>query len=279
METNNKVWFVTGASKGMGLALVKLLLSKGYKVAATSRNTADLKKQVGGANENLLALEVNIADDQQVKEALGKTVETFGRLDVVVNNAGYAIYGAIEELSDLEFRRSVEVNLIGTTNVIRNAMPYLRQQGSGHVINFSSLAGYKGYGSSAAYTAAKFAVIGLTECLAEEVKHLGIKATVVAPGFFRTSFLDKGGDMYAKNHITAYKTGDIKEWMQQMNGKQQGDPQKLAKILIDITKEKNPPVHLLAGPDAYQIVEEKIKEDAAEREAWKSLTFSTNFDN
>ncbi|PZR20220.1 MAG: short-chain dehydrogenase/reductase [Flavobacterium psychrophilum] len=206
METNNKVWFVTGASKGMGLTLVKLLLSRGYKVAATSRNAADLEKQVGGSNENLLALGVNIADDQQVNDAIQKTVDTFGKLDVVVNNAGYAIYGAIEELSSQEFRQAIDVNLIGTTNVIRSAMPYLRQQGSGHIINFSSSGGYKGYGSSGAYTAAKFAIIGLTECLADEVKHFGVKVTVVAPGFFRTSFLDKGADMYAKNMIDGYKT-------------------------------------------------------------------------
>jgi len=278
METSNKVWFVTGASKGMGLALVKLLLSKGYKVAATSRNAADLAKQVGGHNENLLTLDVNIADNQQVNMAIIKTVKTFGKLDIVVNNAGYALYGAIEELSDQEFRQVIDVNLIGTTNVIRNAMPYLRIQGSGHIINFSSVGGYKGYGSSGAYTAAKFAVIGLTECLADEVKHFGIKATVVAPGFFRTSFLDKGAEMYAKNMLDGYKTDGMKAWMQQMNGTQQGDPQKLAQILIDITKLEIPPVHLLAGADAYQLVQEKIKEDAEEREAWKDLTFSTNLD-
>ncbi|WP_411971354.1 SDR family oxidoreductase [Sphingobacterium sp. Lzh-3] len=279
METKNKVWFVTGASKGMGLTLVKLLLSKGYKVAATSRNAADLEKQVGESGPNFLPLGVNIAENEQVKEAIEKTVETFGKLDVVVNNAGYAIYGAIEELSDQEFCQAIDVNLIGTTNVIRNAMPYLRKQESGHIINFSSSGGYKGYGSSGAYTAAKFAVIGLTECLADEIKHLGVNATVVAPGFFRTSFLDKGAEMYAKTMIDGYKTDGMKAWMQSMNGTQQGDPQKLSQILIDIAKMKNPPVHLLAGPDAYQLVQEKIKEDEVERENWKSLTFSTNLDD
>jgi len=279
METNNRVWFVTGASKGFGLALVKLLISTGHKVAATSRNIEELERQVGGADKNLMPLKVDITNNRDVKGAIQQTVETFGRLDVVVNNAGYAIYGSIEELSDEEFRQSTEVNLFAMVNTIRNAMPYLRKQKAGYIINFSSAGGYKGYGSSAAYSAAKFAVIGLSEALAEEVRHLGVHVTVVAPGFFRTSFLDKGANMYAKNVIPEYNTTEVKAWMQRMNGKQPGDPQKLVKLLIDITKEKNPPLHLIAGPDAYQIVAEKLKADAEEREAWKNVTFSTNLEN
>jgi NAD(P)-dependent dehydrogenase (short-subunit alcohol dehydrogenase family) len=279
MKTNNKVWFVTGASKGFGLALVKLLLNSGYQVAATSRNAEELQMQVGQKSENFLAMKVNIADDQEVRDALKKTVETFGQLDVVVNNAGYVIYGTLEELSEKEFRQSIEVNLFGTVNTIRNAMPYLRKQKSGHIINFSSIGGYRGYGSDAAYSSVKFAIIGLSESLAGEVKHLGINVTVVAPGFFRTSFLDKGADMYAKNRIAEYNTGEVEAWMQRMAGKQQGDPQKAVRLLVDITLEKNPPLHLILGPDAYQIKVEKAKADEEEVEKWKSLTFSTNLDN
>ena len=276
MNTNTKVWFVTGASKGMGLALVKLLLKQGHKVAATSRKKEELEKQIKENGENFLPLEVDITNDQEVKEALKKTVDAFGRLDVVVNNAGYAIYGAIEELSEQEFRQSVNVNLFGTINTIRHAMPYLRQQKAGHVINFSSIGGYKGYGSDAAYCAMKFAVVGLSESLYEETKHLGIKVTVVAPGFFRTAFLDKL--MLAKNRIADYNTAAIENWMLQVAGKQQGDPEKLVKILVAITNMENPPVHLIAGPDAYQIRLEKAKADIEELEAWKQLTLSTDFD-
>ncbi|MCF6407777.1 SDR family oxidoreductase [Chitinophaga filiformis] len=276
---NSKVWFVTGASKGMGLTLVKLLLNTGHKVAATSRNVVELEKQVGGPNKNFLALQVNIASNEDVKAAIQQTAKYFGKLDVVVNNAGYAIYGSVEELSDQEFRDSVEINLFAMVNTVRNAMPYFRQQKSGHIINFSSIAGYRGYGSAGAYGAVKFAVVGLSEALAEEGKLFGVHVTVVAPGFFRTSFLDKGSMKMAANRIQGYNTGGIESWMREMDGKQLGDPQKLAKLLVDITGEKNPPVHFFAGPDAYHIRKEKSEADMKDLEEWKHLTLSTDFDN
>ncbi|MET0634482.1 MAG: SDR family oxidoreductase [Chitinophagaceae bacterium] len=278
METKQKVWFVTGASKGFGLALVKLLLSKGIRVAATSREEKELARQVGDPNENFLPLKVDISSDESVKEALRKTVDEFGRVDVVVNNAGYAIFGSVEELTDQEFRQSMDVNVFGTINTIRNVMPYLRKQGSGHIINIASVAGYRGFPSSSAYCSAKFALIGLSESLAEEVKPLGINVTVVAPGYFRTSFLDSGSVMITKNLISAYNTGSMEVAMQQMNGRQPGDPQKLVKLLVDITSEANPPVHLVLGPDAFQLVEDTRKAEAIELETWKNLSFSTNIE-
>jgi NAD(P)-dependent dehydrogenase (short-subunit alcohol dehydrogenase family) len=158
-------------------------------------------------------------------------------------------------------------------------MSYLRRQRSGHIINFSSIAGYRGYGSAGAYDSVKFAIIGLSEALAQEVKPFDVKVTVVAPGFFRTSFLDKGSFMTAANRIEGYNTGELESYLKQMDGKQPGDPQKLARLLVDITGEKNPPLHLIAGPDAYQIRKEKAKADEEELEAWKGLTLSTNLDN
>jgi NAD(P)-dependent dehydrogenase (short-subunit alcohol dehydrogenase family) len=276
---NGKVWFVTGASKGFGLALVKLLLLNGDKVAATSRNAAEIEKLVTGHPENLLPLTVDITNEKSVNDAINRTVEKFGRLDVVVNNAGYFILGSVEALTDQEFRQTVDVNLFGTINVIRAAMPYLRKQGSGHIINLSSAAGYKGFGNAVSYNAAKFAVVGLSEALAEEVKAFGIKVTVVAPGYFRTSFLDKDSVMVAKNRIPEYNVEALETGMQQMNGNQPGDPDKLVAALIKITEEPNPPVHLLMGPDAYQIITEKRKIEDEEFEMWKHITLSTNFDN
>ena len=198
---NTTVWFVTGASKGLGLALVRVLLSSGYRVAATSRSVAELERVVG-AQPGLLPLQVDLTKEGSVKEAVGKAVEAFGRLDVVVNNAGYSLFGSMEEVSEAEFRQSLDVNLVGPVNVIRAVMPFLREQRSGHVINISSLAGCKGYGNAASYCTAKFALVGLSESLAEEVKTFGIKVTVVAPGYFRTSFLEKGSLVIAKQSHT-----------------------------------------------------------------------------
>ena len=273
---NTKVWFVTGASKGLGLALVRLLISLGHKVAATSRSVAELEKVVG-TQPGLLPLQVDITKYESVKEAVGKTVEAFGRLDVVVNNAGYSLFGSMEEVSEGEFRQSLDVNVVGPVNVIRAVMPYLRKQGSGHVINISSLAGYKGYGNAASYCTAKFAMVGLSESLAEEVKALGIKVTVVAPGYFRTSFLEKGSLVIAKNRIPEYGGDRLLAMMEEMDGNQPGDPDKLVKGLVRIVEDKNPPVHLLMGPDTYQTVVEKRKEDEIEMEAWKEVTVNTNF--
>jgi NAD(P)-dependent dehydrogenase (short-subunit alcohol dehydrogenase family) len=276
--TTGKVWFVTGASKGFGLALVKLLLLNGNKVAATSRNAADIEQQIPDHSENLLPLTVDITNEKSVDEAINKTVSTFGRLDVIVNNAGYFILGSVEALTAQEFRQSMEVNVFGTFNVIRAAMPYLRRQQSGYIINFSSVAGYKGNGNAASYNAAKFAVIGLSEALAEEVKPFGVKVTVVAPGLFRTSFLDKGTFMVAQNRIEGYNSEVLETAMNQINGNQPGDPDKLVAALVKLTEEQNPPVHLLMGPDAYQIITQARKAETAEIEFWKHITLSTNLD-
>lgn len=272
-----KVWFITGASKGLGLQLTKSLLSKGYKVAATSRKAKDIEKQLD-QNANLLPLTVDITNDESVSSAIQQTVEMFGGLDVVVNNAGYSLYGSVESLSDKEFRDTMDVNFFGTVNVVRNALPILRKQQSGHIINISSVAGYKGYANSPSYAAAKFAVIGMSESLAEEVSQFNVKVTVVSPGFFRTSFLDKGDSLICKNPIPEYNAQVLVDALQEMNGKQPGDPRKLVEGLIDITEIANPPVHLLMGPDAYRIVQDKRRQELEEIEAWKKLTCSTNLD-
>jgi NAD(P)-dependent dehydrogenase (short-subunit alcohol dehydrogenase family) len=276
---NGKVWFVTGASKGLGLSLIKLLLKSGYKVAATSRKAEDITDAIKVFGKNLLALKVDITDENSVNDAIAKTIAHFGRLDVIVNNAGYSIYGSVEVLTNEEFRKTIDVNLFGTVNVIRAAMPHLRKQRSGYIFNISSVAGYKGYGNSPSYAAGKFAIIGLSESLAEEVKPFGVKVTVLAPGFFRTSFLDKGDGLVSKNSIEEYHAEALVDRLRAMNGKQPGDPEKLAAALIKISKEDNPPMHLLMGPDAYQIVMQKRAAEQEEFEAWKELSLSTDLDD
>jgi NAD(P)-dependent dehydrogenase (short-subunit alcohol dehydrogenase family) len=196
----------------------------------------------------------------------------------VVNNAGYLVVGSLEEVAEQEFRQSMEVNVFGTVNVIRAVMSYLRTQQSGHIFNLSSLAGYVGYANAGSYHAAKFAVIGLSEALALEAKPFGINVTVVAPGYFRTNFLDKGSVTVAQNKIEPYNTNQLVQALEQMDGKQAGDPDKLVAALINLADEPNAPVHLLMGPDAYQLVTDKRKAESDEFEAWKHITLSTNFD-
>ncbi|ATN06315.1 SDR family NAD(P)-dependent oxidoreductase [Chryseobacterium indologenes] len=277
METK-KVWFVTGASKGLGFELVKKLLSEGFRVAATSRSVDSLFSAFGETSENFLPLGVNITDNNDIKSAITKTVEHFGRIDVVVNNAGYGQIGTLEELTDEEARENYAVNVFGTLNVIRNAMPYLREQKSGNIFNISSVGGYSanfpGWGI---YCSTKFAVAGFTEALAEEVKDFGIHATVVYPGYFRTDFLTKDSVKTPANPIQAYEAARNSEQahLNEINGNQPNDPEKAADVLIRISKEKNPPVHLLLGVGTVEFLNNKIDILKKDAEKWESLTVST----
>ncbi|TCD03195.1 SDR family NAD(P)-dependent oxidoreductase [Pedobacter psychroterrae] len=276
--SNQKVWFITGASKGMGLALTKLVLSQGDKVVATSRTIESFKTSVTEYQDNFLPIKVDITSDKDVKNAMEQAVSKFHKIDVVVNNAGYSLVGSMEEMTDEEFRQTVDVNLFGAVNVIRNVMPYLRKQKSGHVINISSNAGYVGFANATSYNASKFAVIGLSEALALEVADFSIKVTVVAPGQFRTNFMDKGSMTFAKNRIEEYGLDKAEKIWSAFSGQQAGDPEKLVKILTDIVKLEKPPLRLLLGPDTYQLVLDHNEKQKQEFEAWKHLTLSTNFD-
>ncbi|WP_160136362.1 SDR family NAD(P)-dependent oxidoreductase [Chryseobacterium sp. c4a] len=277
METK-KVWFVTGASKGLGFELVKKLLSEGYLVAATSRTVESLISAFGKTSENFLPLNVNIKDNDDIKSVISKTVEHFGQIDVVVNNAGYGQIGTLEELTDEEARENYAVNVFGTLNVIRNALPYLREQRSGNIFNISSVGGYSanfpGWGI---YCSTKFAVAGFTEALAEEVKDFGIHATVVYPGYFRTDFLHKDSVKTPSNPIQAYEAARISEQahLNEINGNQPNDPVKAADVLIQISKEKNPPVHLLLGVGTMEFLNNKIDILKKDAEKWEKLTVST----
>lgn len=277
---NKKVWFVTGASKGLGLTLVKKLLSRGEHVAATSRNIADLEKAVGN-HEHFLPLSVNLIQESSVEEAISQTISKFGQLDVVVNNAGYGMLGALEELSDQEARENFDVNVFGSLNVIRKALPQLRKQKSGHIFNISSIGGFSGnFPGFGIYCATKFAVSGFTESLAAEVKSLGIKATVVEPGYFRTEFLTSGSLAVPANPIDAYK--EVREsqatHQNDINNQQPGDPSKACEVIIAAADSENPPLHLFLGPDAYAVANTKIADLQKDMEDWYSLATATNFD-
>jgi NAD(P)-dependent dehydrogenase (short-subunit alcohol dehydrogenase family) len=274
-----QVWFITGASKGFGLELVKQLLAQGHQVAATSRNAQELRTAVGSDSPNFLPLAVELTAEARVGEALAATVRQFGRLDVVVNNAGYGQLGSLEEVTDAEARANFEVNVFGTLNVIRHAMPQLRQQQRGHIVNFSSIAGIQGgFPGWGVYCATKFAVEGLSEALAAEVAPFGVKVTVVAPGYFRTNFLQAGSLKLATAKLPAYQVvRDNEAYHDQIREahSQLGDPAKGAAALIQIAAESDPPVHLLLGADAYRLAEAKIKSLQAEMATWQALAHAT----
>ncbi|MNK93573.1 3-oxoacyl-[acyl-carrier-protein] reductase FabG [compost metagenome] len=273
-----KVWLVTGASKGLGLSLVKKLLKEGFRVIATSRNKHTLIQELGDVSDLFLPIEVNLSDNEDVKNAIATSIAHFGKLDVIVNNAGFGQIGTLEELTDEEARSSFDINVFGSLNIIRNAMPYLRQHKSGHIFNIASIGGFSGgFAGWGIYCATKFALAGLTESLAEEVKGFGIKATVVYPGYFRTDFLAKGSVQTPQHTIAAYEAARQSEQahLNDIDGHQPNDPDKAADALIAISQSENPPVHLFLGSDAYDIVYKKIDILTNDVEQWKSYTLST----
>ncbi|MBB6238779.1 NAD(P)-dependent dehydrogenase (short-subunit alcohol dehydrogenase family) [Pedobacter sp. AK013] len=275
-----KVWFITGASKGLGLSLVHQLLNAGQYVAATSRNIGELKKAVNNDSGKFLPLAVNLAEEKSVENAIKTTITKFERIDVVINNAGYGIGGSIEELSDAETRSSFDVNVFGTLNVIRKASPYLRAQRAGHIINIASIAGIAGATGWAVYAAAKSAVIALSEVSAEDLKEFGIKVTVVAPGAFRTSFLTADSLILAANPIAEYEEVRATHGKYlKMDGQQIGDPEKAAAAMISLASMPNPPLHLLLGNDAFQRANNKLESLQKEFKDWRPITISTDFDN
>lgn len=274
-----KVWFVTGASKGLGLALVKVLLKEGYKVAATSRTVESLVNEFE-SSENFLPLEVSLTDEKSINNAIAKTLEAFGTIDVVVNNAGYGQRGTLEELTDIETRENFDINVFGTLNVIRNVMPHFRNKKSGHIINIASIGGFIGtFPGFGTYFATKFAVVGLTEALSAEAKEFNVKATVVYPGYFRTNFLDKSSIKLPQNPIDNYASARKSEQLHinEINGNQLGDPNKAAVVFIELAESENPPLHLFMGSDALGLAHTKIEVLQNEISANETLSKSTDF--
>ncbi|MBW7454869.1 SDR family oxidoreductase [Paenibacillus sepulcri] len=276
--SQKKVWFVTGSSKGFGLALVKTLVDRGYKVAATSRVVRDLELSVG-LHDNFFPLQMDLTNDSDVKTAIDATIKRFGRLDVVVNNAGYCQVGPIEEVPDHLIRQNFEVNVFGTLNVIRHALPQLRKQRSGHIFNISSIAGYQGMAATGVYSATKFAVDGMSESLAQEVAPLGIFVTSVKPGFFRTNFFSEGSIRAGGNPIADYETirKNQESGIRSYDKNQPGDPNKGMDVLIRVSESEYPPVHLFLGADAYGVADQKVANVKQEMQFWKYLATKTDF--
>ncbi|RYY57851.1 MAG: SDR family oxidoreductase [Chitinophagaceae bacterium] len=277
---DNQVWYITGASKGLGLVLAKRLLKEGHRVAATSRKLDDLMKAIGNKSGSFLPLQVDLINEPSVQASIDAALEHFGQIDVVVNNAGYGLIGALEELSDAESRINFDVNVFGTLNVLRAVLPSLRKQRAGRIFNIASIGGFAGgYPGFGIYCATKFAVHGFTEALAVEAKEFNIQATVVSPGYFRTNFLEAGSLAVPSREIADYtKVREVQQLHQQdINNNQPGDPEKAAAVLISVAAAENQPVHLFLGADAYTTAEQKISAVQADLETNRAIATATGF--
>ena len=231
-----------------------------------------------GEHPDFLALEVNLTDTDCIWESVQRTNDRFGSIDVVVNNAGYGIGGAAEELTEEEIKSSFDINVFATIHVVQHVVPLMRAQGSGSIINIASIAGFAAATGWGMYAATKFAVVGFSEVLAEDVRDFGIKVTVAEPGAFRTEFLSDESLVTSKNKIGAYQAvRDSHARYQTMNGAQAGDPDKAAAVFIALAENPNPPVRLFMGTDAYNRANAKLELIKAELEQWKDLSFSTDY--
>ena len=275
-----KVWFITGASKGFGLEIAKAALTAGDKVIATVRSNADqLRKTLQNENDALVVT-LDVTKEDQVKQGVQDAIKKFGRIDVLVNNAGYGLLGATEEVSDHEVRKQHDTNVFGLLNVTRAVLPHMRSQKSGHIINISSLLGYTasvpGFGL---YGSTKFAVEGITEGLALEVKPLGIHVTTAAPGYFRTKFASTESYQASDIKLDAYKetVGHVRGFISQIDGNQPGDPVRLAQAILKLAASENPPIHLPLGSDAVAAFRTKTVQAGKEVDAWEHVSNSTDY--
>ena len=271
-----KVWFITGASRGFGALMTKEALAAGDAVIATARNPKTVTEQFGD-HSNLFAVALDVTNEAQAKEVAAAGIARFGRIDVLANNAGYGLLGAVEEATAEEIEKLYATNVFGLLKVTRAVLPYMRRQRSGHVLNFSSIGGYFGYPGWGVYGSTKFAVEGLSESLAAELEPFGIKVTIVEPGFFRTDLLDINNAKYANSSIEDYAAeGTAKAMWSGYHGTQQGDPAKLGGVLVKIAGMDNPPKQFVAGSDALAVVKPALEARFEELRAYEDLSRSTD---
>lgn len=273
-----KTWFITGASRGFGLRIAKLALEQGDNVVATARRAEAVIEALGN-RERLLALPLDVTDEVQAQAAAAAAVEAFGSIDVLLNNAGFGLLGAVEEASATDVEAVYRTNVFGLLNVTRAVLPTMRAQRSGRVLNISSIGGYRGAAGFGVYSSTKFAVEGLSEALHAELAPLGVHVTVVEPGYFRTDFLDATSLTVSGGEIADYAetAGRVRRVAADLNHGQPGDPDRLAQVLVDFADTANPPVRLPLGSDTVAAIEAKHVADAEIVAKWRAVSVSTDF--
>jgi NAD(P)-dependent dehydrogenase (short-subunit alcohol dehydrogenase family) len=274
-----KIWIVTGSSRGLGRAIAEEVLELGDVVVATARKTSDLDELVNTYGDRVKAASLDVTRPEQAQRVVQETARQFGRIDVVVNNAGYGFMGAFEEMTPEQFASQIDTNFWGTVHMCRAAIPVLRAQRSGHMMNITSVGARRGRQGLSGYQAAKFAVEGFSEVLFHELKAINVKMTIVEPGGFRTDWA--GASMEFAKSIADYDPvlQPFREFMQQYTGSEPGDPVKAAKILFDVSRMDEPPLRLVLGKFAKQYVKEGYEESLAELERWSRLSLSTEYED
>lgn len=277
-NASKKVWLITGASTGFGRELVEYLLAQGTRVVATARKVQGLQELGARYPKTALVAAMDVTNQKQVDTVVGVAVKWFGSIDVLVNNAGYGMVGAVEESAEDEFRPMFETNVFGLIRVTQAVLPQMRKQGWGHIVNLSSIGGLVATPGFGLYNATKFAVEGLSEALAQEVKPLGITVTIVEPGPFRTKFLGKAGGE-AKRKIPEYDqtSGKMRAYFTEQDGKQPGNPQKAVEAIVKAVEAEHPPLHLLLGASTIPRVKAKIEALQKDVAAWEATTLGADY--
>ncbi|BAT53839.1 short-chain dehydrogenase/reductase SDR [Nostoc sp. NIES-3756] len=276
----SKVYLITGTSTGFGRALAEAVLEKGDKVVLTARKPEQVAQLAQANPENAIAIRLDVTNAEEREAAVQAAIERFGRIDVLVNNAGQGSLGAIEGFSSEQIRKQFEVNCFGVIEMTRAVLPLMRRQKSGHIINITSIGGLAAIGGFALYCSTKFAIEGFAEGLRDEVKPLGINVTIVEPGAFRTNFAGDA-NMQPQTEIDDYKpvVDPIRAYLYGNDGKQPGDPKKAALAIIQAVESENPPLRLMLGADAYGLWEQKRTAERQEFEDWKEVGINTAYEN
>ncbi len=274
----NRVWLITGTSTGLGRQLAETLISRGERVAATARDVATIKDLAERAPEQVLTARLDVTDEGSIRDAVRATIDRFSRIDVLVNNAGHGLIGALEELTDAQLRAVLDTNVFGVAAVTRAVLPHLRAQRGGHIVQLSSVGGAVGNPGHAAYATSKFALEGMSEALAGEVAPFGIRVSIVQPGPFRTEFAGRSmsfAEPIADYHDTP--AGTLRTRFRAQDGNQPNDPARAAEAIITLVDRPDSPLRLPLGPEALTRIRAKLTAQLADLAAWEEISLNTRF--